>query len=537
MKLIDQVILGKNYQMLRLLLAIWFLLLIITPLIHALKKYHLDYFELQFELEVKHDLFAKVLYLPLSFFNARQAGYIQSRIENDVNQLHSLTAGSVLAIVNNLVNCFFGGCMMLAIHPQLTILSLATILILIVNNYLFARPLKAINKKISEAWSKVMGNLLESILGIETIKAFGLERQKALEYQDKYRLGIHACMKRTMLEIFANFFKTFVSGLGPLVIWGYGAVLIISRQLTLGQLTAFVGYSGFMFGPALDLASLKLNLQPAMAAWERIEEIFTLADERAPGKTRPSGCLGKISFQEVSFAYDPERGPAIRGISLEALPGEKVALVGENGAGKSTLVKLLLGFYPGYQGRILIDGHDITKLDAFWLREQIAFISQDVFLFNDSVFENIRLYNPAIGEADIKAAISALNLDSLINSFPEGYETIIQERGAGLSGGQKQLISLARAAVKKNAGIVVLDEPTAALDPLIEEFFCRRIDKIFPRRTLLLIAHKPALLKAVDRVIWLREGRIVFSGPSEDFLRGGAGDNGPTLFTSHLANP
>lgn len=519
-RLIDDVIMGKDYNMLKYILIIWLVLLLVKPLISAVKRYNLDLFEMKFDLGVKSHIFSKVMHLPVNFFTKNQLGYIQSRIDGDVGALHSITAGRILGIFNNIVNLIFGLIMMCRIHWKLTVVSLMIIPFTILNGYVFADRMKEMNKRVSEVWANQRGNMFESIFGIEVIKNFLMENIKSNQFRSKFEEGIQINMKRTVLELIAGFFGMIISGIGPLIIWGYGAVLTIQDQITLGQLTAFIGFSGFVMGPAIQLASLKLNFQGAMAAWERIEEILNLDDEEMLRKNQPKLKIDKglIEFKQVSFAFDgDDEKNVLSDVDLIIRPGEKVALVGSNGSGKSTLLKLLTQIHSDYEGEILIDGQRAKAHDLYSIREQIAFVSQDVFLFKGTILENIQMGDEAITEELVTQEMHKIRLDEFIKRLPEGLYTTVEERGANLSGGQKQLISIARAMMKSEVKILIFDEATSALDTNLEKHISQNIDVLCQGRTFINIAHRPSFMKCADRVIALDYGQVAFEGSWVDF--------------------
>lgn len=519
MILVDKVIIGKELDFMKVVMGLWLGLIFIRPLIDSVKNYNLALLEMKFDLEVKKDIFSKVLHLPSIYFADNALGYIRSRIEDDVAALHTVSAARILDIFSNAVKLIFGLIMMFGVHWKLTLLSIAIIPISIVNNWYFANRVKEINKKVSEAWAVQGGSMFESLLGIETIKLFLLELKRINEYIKRYKESINITSKKISLDILSSFFSSVTSGICPFIIWGYGSWLAINDQLTLGQITAFVGYSGYVFTPVLQLAGLKLNIQTAIAAWERIQGILTLRDEKMlnEGKKNIEVPKGGITFKNVSFSFMGQESRILNNINLNIKPFEKVALVGENGSGKSTLMKLLIKFYDEYDGEILIDGQNIAAYDLYSLRRIISVVSQNVFLFKGTILDNIRMGCEDVNEEEVMGIMRNTHLDELIRSLPNGLNTEIEERGANLSGGQKQLISIARALIRTESKILIFDEATASLDPAIEKCLCENIEEICNGRTFINIVHRPSFMNFVDRVVMLNRGEVVFSGSVEKF--------------------
>lgn len=519
MILIDNVIIGKRYDLYKVIMYVWLAILIIRPLLDSVKGYFLALFDMNFDLLIKRDIFSKVIQLPLSYFSKNQLGYIQGRIDNDVNALHSLSVGNVLDVVGNIVTLIFGLIMMLNIHWKLTLVALITVPLTILNSYFFSQRVKTANKQVSETWSVMGGNMVESILGIETIKLFLLEANRLYEYIKNFKQGINVTAKKVKIDLLSNFFRSFATGLAPFFIWGYGGLLIIDNKLTVGQVTAFIGYSSYVISPALKLASFKLNMQTAIAAWERIEEILQLEDEGISDDHKPylSITQGDITFKNLNFRFENHEEAVLRNIDFRIKQGEKVAFVGSNGSGKSTLIKLLLGLYTGFDGEINIDDKEISKYSLSSLRQQIGVVSQNIFLFKGTILENIKLGYKEASDSEIVETMKDICLDNFINTLPEGYDTKIEERGTNLSGGQKQLISIARALIRKNTKILIFDEATSALDSVVEKYLCENIEKICNGKTFINIVHRPTFFHFVDRVIMFDKGEIAFSGSIKDF--------------------
>ncbi len=519
MRLVDEVLVNKNYKSFNIIVFIWGALLFVIPLINSVKSYYLSIFDMKFDYAIKKDIMQRIIYMPMSFFITNQSGYIQSRIDDDIRTLNTISAGRVLEIFSDCIKLVFGLIMMLSINPKLTIVSLVIVPLTLINNRIFSHRVKKVSKEVSEAWAVQRGNIFETIFGIETVKLFVLETKKLLEYYDKYEAGIRTTSRKVLTDIVSGYVNTAISGLAPLTIWAYGGWLIINNQLTIGEITAFVGYITFVFGPALNLASLKLNIQSAIASWERIKELLNLDNEMTLANKLPIDIKsGRIVFDNVSYFYEGQEESVLKNINLQIKAGERVAILGANGSGKSTLAKLLLQLHTGYEGCISIDGQDVSEYNVHSLRRQITVVSQDVFLFNGTILDNIKICNENATDDDVADIINKTNMGELIASLPDGLNTVVSERGQNLSGGQKQMISIARAILKEKNKIIVFDEATSSLDPVVEKVLCINIDNLCKGSTFINIAHRPALLHTVDRIIVLEKGVIVYDGSKEKYF-------------------
>lgn len=509
--LVDDIILGKRYSLFGIVMAVWLVILIVQPLLNSFTKYIFSIFDMNFDLGIKTDIFTKILRLPVDFFTNNQLGYVQGRIDNDISSLHSVTAGKILNILSNIIMLLFGLIMMFFIDWKLTILTLIIIPINIINSFYFANRVRGVNKQVSEAWSRQGGKMFEFLMGIETVKLFVFERQSMKAYREKYKEAIGVTKRKVKLDLISNYFSSIAAGLSSFIIWGYGGWLIIKGHLTIGEITAFVGYTEYVFSPAIQMAGLKLNLQSVFASWDRIKEILDLEDEKmiSDSKAPLQITEGKIQYQNVSFQFEDGEQLVLNDITTDIKALEKVTLAGNNGSGKSTFIKLLVGFFPNYTGTILIDGQDISKCSIYSIREQITIVSQYVFLFYGTILDNIKMLDENITNEEVKEVAEHIQLDKFINTLPEGYNFIVQENGANLSGGQKQLISIARALLRKKTKIIIFDEATSALDVDIEKHICDNIDKICKGKTFISITHRKSFSAVTDRVIQFEEGKII----------------------------
>jgi subfamily B ATP-binding cassette protein MsbA len=299
-----------------------------------------------------------------------------------------------------------------------------------------------------------------------------------------------------------------------------GAADIQAGYMTLGDYVTFLSYIVFLSGAVNTLFYTYLTFQPVFASMDRLKEMFSVTpefewDEERPLLKKPERVVGAIRFEDVSFAYEADKAPVLQNVSFDVKPGETVALVGHSGAGKSTLVSLLLKLYVPKSGRISLDGTDLNELNHAWLRQQVSIVSQDIFLFNDTVENNIKYGRPDASKEDVIRAAQKAHIHEFVTKLPRDYETLIGERGTKLSVGQRQRISIARAFLK-DTPILILDEPTSAIDPETEMYLKDSLDELMKGKTTFIISHRMSLTDIADRIVAIEDGRIAQIGTREE---------------------
>jgi subfamily B ATP-binding cassette protein MsbA len=331
--------------------------------------------------------------------------------------------------------------------------------------------------------------------------------------------------KYVLMTLAATFMRGAMFAL-LLIIMIVGAADIQAGRMTLGDYVTFLSYIVFLSGAVNTLFYTYLTFQPVFASMDRLKEMFSIApefewEERDRPLQKPERVRGEVRFEHVSFAYEDDKAPVLRDVSFEVQPGETIALVGHSGAGKSTLVSLLLKLYVPKSGRITLDGNDLNELNHAWLRQQISIVSQDIFLFNDTIENNIKYGRTDATHEDVVAAAKKAHIHPFIESLPQGYETLIGERGTKLSVGQRQRVSIARAFLK-NTPIVILDEPTSAIDPETEMHLKESLGELMHGKTTFIISHRMSLTEIADRVIAIEDGQVSQIGTHEELAaRGG----------------
>jgi len=359
---------------------------------------------------------------------------------------------------------------------------------------------------------------VESIIGIQTIKASAVEPVMAVNWEERLANYVRSSFKTTMLGAKGQNSIQYISKLSSAALLLFGAKAVIDGELTVGKLVAFNMIAGQVSQPILRLSQIWQDFQQVQISVSRLGDILNAPPEPAPATrlTLPPP-KGQIAFRHVSFRYGAGAQTVLKDISLGVRPGEVVGIVGPSGSGKSTLTKLIQRFYVPTEGQILLDGADLSHLDPNWLRSHIGVVLQENLLFNRSIHDNIALANPAMPRAQVIAIARLSGADEFIGKLPQGYDTMIEERGANLSGGQRQRIAIARA-LATNPPILIFDEATSALDYESERIIQRNMRQIVKNRTVFIIAHRLAAVRTCDRIIGIVDGRIVEAGTHDQLL-------------------
>jgi ATP-binding cassette subfamily B protein len=374
-------------------------------------------------------------------------------------------------------------------------------------------------RRLMDRWTKLYSRLNEVLAGIRTVKLFAMEDAERQRFLDGQRAGNDIVMQGVVLDSRNGAIRALAASLARLTAIGLGGWFVIHGRITLGALVAFLGYIGGLFGPVQGLTTTYQTMRKAAVALETIFGILDAEQEIAdlPGAEVAQGAIGDLRFHNISFAY-PGLPTIIDNIDLHVRPGETVAIVGPSGSGKTTLMNLLLRLHPLQSGAIALDGRDIRAFTAQSLRRQIAFVSQDVHLFNDTVHANIAYADPSASEEAVEAAARSAYAHDFIMELPNGYETVIGDRGGRLSGGQRQRLALARALLK-DAPVLVLDEATSALDAVSESLVQDALTRLRRGRTTLVVAHRLSTVVDADRIAVLKDGVLLAVGSHDDLLR------------------
>lgn len=473
--------------------------------------------------DLRKDTYSRLIRLPMNFFSKNRVGELNSRIATDINML-SDTFTTVMAEFLRQTMLIIGGIAFLAYTSlQLTAMMLCIVPVVAVFAVIFGRKIRVISKDTQDKIAESNVIVEETLVGISNVKAFANETFETL----RYGKSTEAIVEKALLGakargFFASFIIFCLFGSIVAVIW-YGARLVNQDMMTFGSLIQFVLYSVYVGASIGGMAEMYASIQKAIGAAERILEIMDEEPEQYIGETEKNltkqQVKGSLAFEEVEFRY-PTRDEltVLDKVDFKAQAGETIALVGPSGSGKSTIASLVLRFYEPNKGRILVDGDPISKMDLDFLRNQMAIVPQDVLLFGGTIKENIEYGKPGASLEEIKEASRKANAHEFVEGFPEGYDTLVGERGIKLSGGQRQRIAIARA-VLKDPRILILDEATSSLDSESERLVQEALDKLMVGRTSLVIAHRLSTIRKADRILVLDGGKITESGTHEQLLQ------------------
>ena len=469
--------------------------------------------------DLRSDLFAHLMHLSPAFFDTARSGEIISRLTADTTQIKSAVGASASIALRNLVLFIGASIMMVITSARLSALVLLVIPFIVLPIVAFGRRVRKRSRFAQDMLADAAAYATEIIGGIRTVQAFTHERDAKGRFSSLVELAFGAARSatgtRACLTAFA-IFLVFASVVG--VLW-WGAQAVLAGQMTPGRLGQFVLYSIFAAGALGELSQVWGEISQAAGATERIAELLqTRSDIVAPDNPRPipNPVAGAIALHGVSFTYGAGNGAVLNDVTLAVAPGERVAVVGPSGAGKSTLFSLLMRFYDPEAGTVTLDGVDLRNTDPAELRAHLALVAQDPMIFAASVIDNIRFGKLGADEASVRAAAEGAYADEFIRALPDGYRTILGERGITLSGGQRQRIAIARA-ILKDSPVLLLDEATSALDAQSETAVQAALEHLMQGRTSLVIAHRLATIKSADRILVMDEGRIVEEG-SHDAL-------------------
>ena len=453
--------------------------------------------------------------MPLNFFTGTKTGEIMNRVSNDVDNIDNVVTGTLTTILTNLVTIATTVVWMFVWNWRLALLSIAIVPLMVLPLAPVGRRMYEIRRKTREKRDEIESITQEtlSISGITLIKSFARE---AYERSRFYRVGTDLMNLEVNLAMVGRWFIAAITAMviiGPAIVWLGGGWLALRHTLAIGVVVAFVQYiQGRLYGPAASLAGIQVQIVSALAVFERIFDYLDMApEEYEPAQAVVlENVRGDIVFDDVTFGYSETR-TALDRISLHVAPGQVAAFVGPSGAGKTTITQLVPRFYDPQQGRVLIDGHDVRSLTLESLRRDIGIVTQETYLFHDTIANNLRYAKPDASTEELQTAARAANIHEFIASLPEGYDTVVGERGHKLSGGERQRLAIARVLLK-NPKILILDEATSALDSHNEAAIQAALVPLMRGRTSLVIAHRLSTILSADVIFVIENGRVVESG-------------------------
>src|SRR6266498_988153 len=450
--------------------------------------------------------------LSVSYFDQTKTGALLSRVMTDAEGLRNLVGTGLVEVAGGLLTAAAAFIILLFLSVRLTVIALSVLSFFgLVLLYAF-RTLRPLFRERSKINAEVSGRLAESISGIRVVKAYRAERREALVFSR----GVHRLFRnvaRTMTGFAAvSAFSTLLLGVVGVAIMWVGSHEVLAGRMTLGSFFSFTLYLGLLVGPVIQVVSIGSQITEAFAGLERIREIRDESPEDQADAARESlpSIVGHVEFRDVSFEYQ-EGVPVLREVSFDAAPGTSTALVGPSGSGKSTLIGLVAAFYRPTSGAILVDGHDLSRVRLADYRSQLGVVFQDNFLFDGTVLENIAFAEPDAPREDVLRAARIARCDDFVQDMPEGYDTVVGERGVKLSGGQRQRVAIARA-ILADPRILILDEATSSLDSESEALIQEGLTYLMRGRTTFVIAHRLSTIRRADQILVVEKGRIVERG-------------------------
>ncbi|MEW6457198.1 MAG: ABC transporter ATP-binding protein [Acidobacteriota bacterium] len=511
--IVDDVILAKNIKLLNLIIFLLIGIQFFKLIFSFLTNYLFSVFNQEILVKIKKDLFHRLLRLPLSFFDSQQTGYLLSRI-GEVEGLGFFFSNSIVRILIGILEFLFCLWILLYLNWRLTLISLIVIPFLYFATRFYSRSIRKTSRELMEKGANLSKRIQESLSGVEVIKSFSAEDRETTKIHISLDELKQTSIKRNIQFTISSEILSLIGALGGFIVLWYSGWKIIKGSFTIGTYIAFSAYLAKLYGPTQILANIGLTLQPAITTLNRVSELFELGEEGEEG-IRVSKLTGEIEFRDVYFSYDSKKEGVLKGITLKINPGDKILIAGPNGSGKSTIVKLILGLYKIDRGKITIDGHDINTLSLSSLRERISFVSQNVFLFNDTIRNNILYSRPDASEMEVKEAAKLSGAHEFIMNLEDGFNTPIGETGKKLSGGERKKISIARA-ILKDSDIIIFDEATSELDSESERRIEELITEHFKYRTCIIISHRAWRTNSLNRIYLLGDGRVLDQGSHDE---------------------
>jgi subfamily B ATP-binding cassette protein MsbA len=518
--LIDAVFKNSNAALLNQITLVLVGIFLLQSILYFMRSYLLAYVGERVMADLRVRLFSHLQRLSLSFFNERRTGELVSRLTNDVSTVRALVTSDISTALSQALT-FVGALILIIITDwRLTLFMLALIPVGVGAAVLFGRRLRPLSAKVQDQLAAATSVLEEAIAGVRVVQSFSRELYEIKRFSENIEKTFTLAMRRTRLSAMFGPLMSFIGFAGVVSIFWFGGHEVLAGRLTAGQLFMFLVLTLTIAGSIGQFSGLWTGLQETLGATQRLFEILDTQSEivEKPDAAALVDIQGRISFAQVNFAYlDDPASTILADVTFEVQPGEVLALVGPSGAGKTTLVNLIPRFYDPKGGRICIDGQDLRDLKVQSLREQIGIVPQETLLFGSSVRENILYGRLDASEAEVIEAARSANAHEFILQLPNGYDTLVGERGVKLSGGQRQRIAIARA-ILKDPCILLLDEATSALDSESEGLVQEALERLMKGRTSIVIAHRLSTIQNASRIAVLEAGRLVELGTHAELI-------------------
>jgi ATP-binding cassette, subfamily B, putative efflux pump len=516
---------GQKIEQLLLVMGIaFFVFAILRPPIEYYRQYLAQWTGSKILYDIRDRLFDHIQKLSLRFYAQTKTGEVISRVIHDVEQTKAFVITGLMNIWLDMITIIIAVGIMFTMDVWLTLAAIILFPIYGFSVRYFYSRLRKLTRDRSQALAEVQGHLHERVQGMPVIRSFALEDYEQGQFQQKNDKYLDRSVSHAVWNAKAYTVTNTITDIAPLLVILFSAYLVIGGNLTLGTMVAFVGYMDRVYSPLRRLINSGTVLTQSIASMDRVfeflDEEYDITDKDDAKEL--TNVKGEVEFKNVSFHYAENENEVLKNISLKIKQGETIAFVGMSGGGKSTLISLIPRFYDVTEGTILIDGQDIRNMKVRSLRDKIGMVLQDNILFSDSVATNIKMGNPNATKEEVIAAAKAANAHDFIMELPNGYDTLVGERGVKLSGGQKQRVAIARVFLK-NPPILILDEATSALDLESEHLIQEALEKLAHDRTTFIVAHRLATITHADRIVLIQNGEIKEIGTHDELmaLKGG----------------
>ncbi len=470
--------------------------------------------------DLRRTLYAHIQRLSLSFHDDAQTGDLLSRVTSDIDTVQTFVTSGLLSVMVDSMTLVGMVIIMFCMNWQFTLiaLSIAPVLFLVVFRY--TRLIRKSSREVRKKEGQIVSIVQEVLTSIRVVKAFAREDYEQQRLEEESLESVEIALRARALKSRLAPLVAIIVGIGTSLVLWFGARMVLAGALDAGSLIIFIWYLGKMYKPMQDLSKMTDTYAKASVAYERIQEVLQSDREvkDLPGSRRAIKLRGEVEFDHVTFGYEPNQ-PVLKDISFKIEAGTVAALVGPTGAGKSTIISLIPRFYDPESGIVRIDGTDVRRFQQKSIRDQVSFVLQDTVLFHASVWRNIAYGKPGASRREILEAAQLANAHEFIEKMPEGYNTMIGERGVTLSGGPRQRIAIARAVIR-NTPILILDEPSSGLDAASEQLVFEALDRLMAGKTSVVIAHRLATIERANKIYVVKDGTIVESGTHEELMKG-----------------
>ena len=516
--MIDKVLNAKDYFMLNMISVSIVVIFFLRGIFLYGQNYLMSYVGQHVIIDIRSEVFRKLQRLSMSFYDKNKTGTIMSYVTNDVSALQGAMVDNTIELVTESIILVGSVCAMTYLDWKLTLFTILTFPVVLYFMNFFGKKIRRSGGMIQEATAEITSVLQEAVSSARVVKSFVREQYEVERFVKENEANLKANLKNAKYMATLTPTIEFVAALGVTMILWFGGNNVIEGETTAGSLVAFLAYAVNISNPIKRITRTTGNIQRALAAAQRVFDVLDLPEEvkDLPDARELPAVTGNVRFEHVTFSYN-EGDEILHDLSFEAKPGQAIGLVGPSGAGKSTVASLLPRFYDCDSGTICIDGQDIKHVTLDSLRNQVGIVPQETILFNGSVYDNILYGRLDATKEEIEAAAKAANAHDFIMELPEGYNTMLGDRGVNISGGQRQRIAIARA-ILKDPRILVLDEATSALDTESERVVQEALNRLMVGRTSIIIAHRLSTIKNADRILVLDKGKLAEDGTHEELM-------------------